>query len=345
MLFNWLTYIYCKNFDKQHIRSITLEVTTKCNNRCVMCNIWKLKDKSNDMKLEDIEKIFKNSKLKNVRNFALMGGETYLYDHLVEATRMVKEYLPTANLFTSSNCYAVDLVTKKAIEMNKIMPLNFCASLDGIGETHNRIRGAKDSYEHVMKTIKILKQNGIEPFISFTIIPENYRQLAEVYKKARELNINMSSRPASSGIYFDNPEKKFLFDEEQKAEIIKQMKQIDYAGNFLLYGSTEFLKGNRILPCGAGYFSCFITKDFSVYPCTHCPKEWIMGNLKDTNFNLEKVLDSEQAKKVRRKVDKCEHCINDMEFCPTYSMQQFKVAFWLLKRKPPSWFLKQLFKK
>ena len=62
-------------------------------------------------------------------------------------------------------------------------------------------------------------------------------------------------------------------------------------------------------------------------------------------FNLEKLLDTKKAKEVRRKVDRCKHCINDMEFCPTYSMQQFKVAMWLLKRKPLSWFFKQMFKK
>ena len=344
MLFNWLRYIYCKNFDKHHIRALTLEVTTKCNNRCLMCDIWKSSDKD-DMKLEDVEKLLKNSNLKDIKSFAFMGGETYLYDHLVEATKLLKKYLPHTNLFTSSNCYATDLVVKKAVEMNKIMPVNFCASLDGLENTHNRIRGVKDSYNHVMKTIKLLKENGIEPFVSFTIIPDNYNQLEKVYKKVRKMGINMSSRPASTGVYFDNTEKKFDFSDKQKEEILKQMKRIDYADHFLLYGSAEFLKGNRILPCGAGYFSCFITKDFNVYPCTHCPKDWIMGNLKDADFNLEKILDSKQAKKVRRKVDKCEHCINDMEFCPTYSMQQFKVAFWLLKRKSPSWFLKQLFKK
>jgi radical SAM protein with 4Fe4S-binding SPASM domain len=309
-----------------------------------MCDIWKSGDK-NDMKLEDIEKFFKNSKLKDVRSFAFMGGETYLYDHLIEATKLLKKYLPYTNLFTSSNCYATDLVVTKAVEMNKIMPLNFCASLDGLEKTHNCIRGVKDSYTHLMRTIKILKENGIKPFVSFTIIPENYNQLEDVYKKVREMGMDMSSRPASSGVYFDNLEKKFNLTNKQKAEILEQMKRIDYADHFLLYGSAEFLKGNRILSCGAGYFSCFITKNFDVYPCTHCPKDWVMGNLRDFNFNLEKLLDSKQAKKIKRSVDICNHCINDMEFCPTYSMQQFKVASWLLKRKSPTWFFKQLFKK
>jgi len=344
VLFNWLRYIYCKSFDKHHVRSITLEVTTKCNNRCLMCDIWKTSDR-NDMKLEDIERIFKNSKLKHVRSFALMGGETYLYDHLVEATRLVKKYIPFTNLFTSSNCYATDLVVKKAVEMNKIMPVNFCASLDGLEDTHNRIRGVKDSYNHVMKTIKLLRENGINPFISFTLIPENYNQLEEVYRQVKKMGTFMSSRPASSGVYFDNLKNKFIFTDKERAEIIRQMKKIDYAGSFLLYGSAELLKGNRILPCGAGYFSCFIIKNFDVYPCTHCPKSWTMGNLRDFDFNLGKLLDSEQAKKIRRKVDTCNQCINDMEFCATYSMQQFKVASWLLSRKPLSWFFKRMFKK
>ncbi|MFH1473794.1 MAG: radical SAM protein [Candidatus Aenigmatarchaeota archaeon] len=345
MLFNWLRYIYCKNSDRHHVRSITLEVTTKCNNRCLMCDIWKSKDK-NDMKLEDIEKFFKNSKLRDVRSFAFMGGETYLYTHLVEATRLLKKYVPHTRLFTSSNCYATDIVVKKAVVMNEIMPLYFCASLDGLEKTHNHIRGVKDSYKHVMKTIKLLKENGIDPFVSFTLVPENYKQLEEVYKKVRKMGIkSMSSRPASCGVYFDNLDKKFTFTDKQKAEMLKEMKRIDYGGHFLLYGSAEFLQGRRVLPCGAGYFSCFITKNFDVYPCTHCPKDWNMGNLRNFNFNLEKLLDSKKAKKIRRKVDVCNSCINDMEFCATYSMQQFKVASWLLSRKPLSWFFKQLFKK
>lgn len=348
---NWLRYRYCKRFNKPHLRFLMVQITERCNNKCLMCSTWRIKN-PREMSIEIFEKILEESKLENLRSFGLMGGETYLYKDIVKATEILHKHYPNVSLFTSSNCYASELTVQRAKEMNDIMPLEFCASLDGLKGVHNRVRGTKDSFCHVEKTIHMLGLIGIKPFISFTIIPENFSQIVNVYNYAKERDMNFSCRPASVGVYFDNLERNFIFTENQKKKVYAQLKQIDYADHFLLYAVEQFLKNNRMFPCGAGYFSCYVTTNGIVYPCTHCPKEWVMGNLEDFNFNLEELLKSERARFVRKNfVDKCKACINDVEYCATYAMEQFSLIFWLLKRLSwkgkynPKWVFQQIFKK
>ena len=57
-------------------------------------------------------------------------------------------------------------------------------SLDGIGKTHDEIRGIPGNYSRVLKLIDLIKEKvpSINRGISFTIIPQNYKDLLEVYK-------------------------------------------------------------------------------------------------------------------------------------------------------------------
>ena len=351
MLLNWLKYRYCKAFNEPHMRLVMLQVTERCNNKCKMCSIWNIKN-PREMPLEHIERFFEKSNLKKMISFCLMGGETYLYKDLIGATKLVKKYHPDVNLFTSSNCYAVDHTVKTAMELNNIMKVDFCASLDGDDKTHNEIRGVPESSQHVKQVIKLLKGHGIKPFISFTIIPDNFDQIVKIHSLAKSMGIDFSCRPAATGTYFNNEDKSFALNDGQKQRVYDQLKEINYADHFLLVGVEKFLKGKRMFPCGGGYFSCYIDLDENVYPCTHCPKEWSMGNLKDFDYDLEKLLKSKKAKEVRRnKVDKCNACINDVEYCATYAMEQFKLISWILGRMSlkgkftPKWAIEQVFKR
>ena len=76
-----------------------------------------------------------------------------------------------------------------------------------------------------------------------------------------------------------------------------------------------------------------------VFPGTHCPAEWAMGNQADFDHSLDRLLASDKARETRRnRVDGCSACINDVEYCATYGMQQIAVSWWLLRRNPGKFF-------
>ena len=66
--------------------------------------------------------------------------------------------------------------------------------------------------------------------------------------------------------------------------------------------------GMSPLPCKALSSSCFIEPDGGVYPCTSYANK--LGNLRDFNYDLRKIWNSEKSKKVRKliKDNKCGGC-------------------------------------
>jgi radical SAM protein with 4Fe4S-binding SPASM domain len=181
-----------------------------------------------------------------------------------------------------------------------------------------------------------LRESKIPFNISFTITPDNYKEIYETFKFCKDKGVSgFSCRFASSGAYFDNVGKDYSLNSSQMSEAFRQLNQIGYADHYLIYGVKKFGEGMRVLPCGAGYFSAYVTPDLEVLPCTHCPLDWSMGNLRDFDYSFEKLLDSEKARKIRReKVDKCKRCINDVEFCATYGEEQIHAGLWLLVHSP-----------
>lgn len=324
-----LEYYYAKLFNKPRMRTVLFQLTEKCNSKCKMCSIWK-NTSPREMSIPDFERIVSNSELKDI-NVSLIGGETFLYPYLVDAVEILsRKKIPVA---TASNCFSPKWVTKKAIEINNLVPYTFCASLDGLKEEHDKIRGVKGAYSNTINTIHLLQAEGIKTNISFTITPNNYDKIMSVYNS---INYgSFSCRLASTGNYFRNIGKEFEFTEPQKAKIVTQLKEVNKTAHYyLLEGVSKFIQGKRLLLCGAGYFSIYINPVLDVFPCTHCTSDWLMGNLKDYNYSIEKLVNSSRAKLVRKLTSNCSKCINDIEFDATYSMQQLKCGFWLLKRKP-----------
>lgn len=346
MLFNWLRYRIAKKFNRPYLRFVLFHVTERCNAKCEMCDDWKkIPPKSID--IEEFEKIIRNSKaLHKIRSLALMGGESLtLWEDIFEAMRIVQRHCPETEVYANSNCILSDVLVENIKKIRAINPnFSFYLSLDGLEETHDKIRGVGGTFKGVMNTMRLLKEAGIKFSISYTIVPENYNQIYKTWKICMEKGASaFSCRFASTGAYFDNIGADYSLNQEQMKEAYKQLEQIGFAENFLIYGAMKHNQGERILPCGAGYFSVYVTPDLEVLPCTHCALDWTMGNLRDYDYCFERLLDSERAKYVRKElVDKCKTCINDVEFCATYAMEQFKIAKWLWGKKSLSWFLSKL---
>lgn len=116
----------------------TLIVTSKCNSRCIMCDIWKNKTQS---EMDPDEYLKLPSSLKRI---GISGGEPYLRDDLPEIVKVCKGKNPNAQIFIYTNGLLPDRIEKispKIVEYDR--NIGIAVSLDGFSETHERIRGAK----------------------------------------------------------------------------------------------------------------------------------------------------------------------------------------------------------
>ena len=71
--------------------------------------------------------------------------------------------------------------------------------------------------------------------------------------------------------------------------------------NYLLSGKSPY-------KCKSGRISCFIDPTGDVYPCTGINA--VLGNLRDNNYDLSRILSNETASAWNEKISKgkCPHC-------------------------------------
>ena len=101
-----------------------LAVTYKCNSRCTMCDIWKLKENSN-LELDYYKKL-----PKTLRDINVSGGEPFLRQDLVQLIKILRKTYPKAKMVISSNGFLTDLIKEKMREILKIGNEKFKTGFD-----------------------------------------------------------------------------------------------------------------------------------------------------------------------------------------------------------------------
>ena len=272
---------------KSSIKSVVIAITDKCNLKCQMCNIWK-NDNPNELSMDNFEQ------LTDLKYINLSGGEPFLRSDLYEIIKLLKKNNPNSNIIISSN----GLMTNKIVSlMKKLMfidkGIGIRISIDGIGQTHDKIRGVEGTYENAVQTIKELKENNIENLgIGFTINNDNKDEIIKVYELSKKLKIEFSmSSIQNSDIYFNKKDNNLLFDENLEKQInyiindqIKSWNLKKWLRAYFDFGLLIYLKTKkRILPSDAGKFSIFIDTYGNIYPSNLINEK--IGNLKNPNWN------------------------------------------------------------
>lgn len=208
-----------------------MDVTHKCNSRCIHCNWWQTpaEELKNELTLDEIKRFVSDSKyLENLELVVFTGGEPFLREDIVELAGFFIKRYPQAALIILTNGLNTDLVigkTKQIIE--KYNPASFLlgSSIDGIGEVHDRVRGVKGFFNKLVKTIQAVQKElpNIDFALNYTVTPQNYQSLLKVYEYVEDLPATFSAQMQTGGITRgDHP----LWTDEQLSEIESTISMI-----------------------------------------------------------------------------------------------------------------------
>lgn len=317
--------------NPKKIIAVNFAVTYMCNSSCIICNIWKKYkelplDLKNELELKEIKKIFEESKyLRSLQSIGLTGGEPFLRKDFVELCGFFIKKYPDAQIGIPTNAINPGMILEKLEEViKKYNPknLDISVSLDGIGKTHDKVRGFPENYNNALKLIEIVKREFplIHLGIGFTIIPENYKDLLEVYNFSKNKDIGFGCWFGQiSDFFYENSEKikEFKWDKEKLEEVEQIMNLIikDYRSTrksffqkFLKYATVnddsiyyylnmiDFQKAPlRKINCYSGVHSFFIDAYGNVFACIMLNKK--IGNAK---VGFDKIWNSEEAEKIRK---------------------------------------------
>lgn len=319
-------------YNRFNPMTLTYSVTAACQSRCKTCQIGAMfcqdpSRKDKDLKLEEIEKIF--STMKPVYFFNMSGGEPFLRQDLPEIVELACKYLKPRVVHTPTNAILTDRIienTKKIIKIvrnyDSSVPVTVKPSIDGVGDLHDEIRGVKGNFDCLLKTIDGLKKleekydnfhlelgtvisnfnidhlNEIEDFVH-SLGVESYRN--EVAECRTEF-FNLEDPITPPAEVYQTLIKEFAKKVEDNISTKKSLAKTTEALRVVYYDiAGKILKEKRqIIPCYAGVSNVHINFDGGVWPCCVLGYEKEMGNLRDYNYNFQKLWHSGRANEVRR---------------------------------------------
>ncbi|MFH1457400.1 MAG: radical SAM protein [Patescibacteria group bacterium] len=315
-----------------------LAVTYKCNAKCKMCDIWQIKNHE-DMAISGFLKLPQELKYINIS-----GGEPFLHPQILEIIQNIKKVCPKSNIIFSSNGLATELIYNKIQEILKIdSNIGVSISIDGIGKTHDQIRGIDGAYDKALQTIYKLKHLEVKKIkIAFTLTNDNLDEMKKVFDLSCELGVEFTmSAMQNSDIYFGNKKNVLEYDKNKLQNyfdyiIKKELKTWSlkkWARAYYVNGLYFFLIGKgRKLPIEAGHAHFFMDPNGNIYPSV--VDNQLMGNLSEVD-NFKEIWCVDKNNKLRKKLKNGLAQPSWMICTARTAIRRhpIKVGLWVLKNK------------
>ena len=307
---------------------ISLAVTNRCNSHCIMCNIWKRAAeeadiKSREMPREQIISILSHPLLSKLVELDLTGGEPHLRDDLADIAIAIgslkKNALPQLRslIITSNGLLPSRIIAnyQRILESLRGTDIDLVSvnSIDGIGPTHDLIRGTRGAFELATRTIDgLLELKKEYPNfiigIKTTILPDNVNMLGDILYFAWERGLfHIISPVFFTEARFRNLEKRdTLALGTAEYEDVLEFYRLDSLRTDYFYSTAQdFLaNGRKRWTCAALYNYLFIDFDGTVYPCEIIAEP--IGNVKEQD--LAEIWNGSAARYWRHQIGKLECC-------------------------------------
>lgn len=311
------------------ISHLVLFVTSRCNNACAYCFNWQNQDNAyarDELNIQEISKIARN--FKSLMCLTLTGGEPTLRDDLPEICRIFYNR-GTRLLQLHSNGYMPERLVEKISQIIDICPqmhIDVCISLDGIGADNDEIRKAHNSFENILRSIKLIeemrkknKRLGLEINTTYSYFTK--KNMDELYNFVTEglgLSYNVAlvrgearnelAGEVSIAEYRDFMRTHFNYAQKTFSHKYPFHSFVTAIRKLSAEISIETLcRKDQILPCLAGKKILVIYDTGEVFPCEMLGRS--LGNMRDFGYDLNKLIHTITAKTTVNSIKKnrC-HC-------------------------------------
>lgn len=296
--------------------SIRLEITRRCNLRCAHC-LANASPGEIDGELTTGEWLAFFARLGELQVFGitLTGGEIFmrrdiftLLERLAGARKHRIDIITNGTLITSRTARRLSALRLRRLTL----------SLDGLRETHDRIRGP-GSFDRALQGVKHLVAEGIVPVVSFTAMRHNHQDFAALTDLVAAMGVSsirvnkLTPEGRCQPLY---GQLALRFPDDVRALVAAvERKRIEYPSMTIACTLGKHLFLPRVLAercksgagepdpthlkdgCGACAQSCQVTAMGLVVPCEGLA-DFAAGSIRDHDF-LDLWRHSEQFRRIR----------------------------------------------
>lgn len=300
---------------KPQLTNLHIEITSKCNERCIHCYI------PHESKLSNIDPdlfydVLKQCKDMRLLHLTLSGGEPMLHKNFCDFLRKCREYDFSVNVLSNLTLLNDDII--KEMKANPLLGVQ--VSLYSMNPNiHDEITQMKGSFEKTKNAILKLIEHDIPIQISCPIMKQNKDCYGDVIKWAEKHKIHVGDDYVIIARYnhtTNNLNCRLSINE------VKEMiyDKIANNANYVEQMELEAEKKKNIEPndfvCSVCHSSICIADNGNVYPCAGW-QDYVVGNVKETSLNdiWDNSVKVQYLRGLRKyNFPKCIQCA-DKEFC------------------------------
>ena len=307
---------------------MTFILTSQCQLRCQMCNIW-AKDTNGELSLDEISKFFDHANHLSWIN--LSGGEIFLRNDIDQIFEIILSKCRHLHLLDfPTNGFKTDAIVssiKKLIASSVGTPKIFVTiSLDGPPEVHAKIRNNPIAWQHAVETFKqlrLMRSKQFNVYFGMTLQNQNMTLVEETVNSVNKTISSVSIDDFHFNVihhsehYYDNEDMsnadteklwKYLSDITNQRKH-KRLDPVAFIEKKYQSLSKTFLTTHKSpILCQASGASFFMDPMGKVFPCSIYNK--IIGNIRDYEYNLKKLWATSLRQETRKQIlkGKCPQC-------------------------------------
>lgn len=301
--------------DKPQLTNLHIEITSKCNERCIHCYIPH-ENKINSMDPDLFYTILEQCKKMNLLHLTISGGEPMTHNNFIDFLKKCNEYNVSVNIL--SNLTLLNKAILEEMKRNHLLSVQTSLySMDA--NIHDAITQTKGSFEKTRNAILTLIENDIPLQISCPIMKQNMNCYYDVVNWGKEHNINVGSDYVIIARYnhtTQNLSNRLSINDVK--EVIDQRIVNDPHYLELMEKETEKKKDMKLddFICSVCHSSICIAENGNVYPCAGW-QDYVLGSINKTSLSeiWNDSIEIQYLRNLRRRdFPKCIQC-PDNEFC------------------------------
>ncbi|MCS6901137.1 MAG: radical SAM protein [Myxococcales bacterium] len=270
------------------------EITLRCDLTCRHCGSRAGRARPDELTTAECLDLVRQMAELGVREVTMIGGEAYLRDDWTEIARAIRAHGMQCGITTGGRGFTPE----RARQAREAGVQSVSVSVDGLQETHDKIRGVQGSYDAAMAALENLRAAGVPVSANTQFFRYNLHEIPEVLEQLIERKIHswQVQITVAMGRAADEPE--MLLQPYQMLELMPMLARLKrradqarvriWPGNNIGYfGPYESaLRGTlprgHMASCGAGRSTLGIEANGDIKGCPSLPSaDYVGGNIRD----------------------------------------------------------------
>lgn len=174
--------VACPACGREHLSSsfvkMDVALSERCNYRCIMCR--RPPDESATLETEAVVDVLEQARAIGLEVVSFCGGEPFVHPGFLEIAEAAIGLGLKVQLTTNGG-----LVTEDAVQRLRGLDC-MTVSIDGLEETHDRIRGVRGAYGRAVRALRLAAEAGITRGTNTVIQRDNARELLPLFEALLE---------------------------------------------------------------------------------------------------------------------------------------------------------------